>query len=160
MRTDRNKDLQAEGAEPTDADREGERASVAMPVIEERLDIARRVVQSGAVRLRKVVHEEVVTVDEPGASQVTEVERIPMDRPVDTEVAVRHEGDTVIFPVVEERLVTRKQLVLVAEIRVTRCTRPRSEPQQVTLRREEVIAERLDPESGEWRVIEGGSSTP
>ncbi|HET9646110.1 MAG TPA: DUF2382 domain-containing protein, partial [Burkholderiaceae bacterium] len=104
--------------------------------------------------------EEVVSVDEPVATEVTGIERIEMNCPVDAEVTVRHEGDVVIFPVVEERLVTRKQLVLIEEIRVTRRTRPRSEPQQVTLKREEVIAECLDPESGEWKVVQANSSTP
>ena len=125
-----------------------------MPVIEEQLDVTKRVVESGAVRLRKIVHEEVVTVEEPLATQETEVERVKVERPVDAEVAVRYEGDVAIFPVVEERLVTRKQLVLVEEIRITRRTHTRSEPRQVTLLREEVVAERLDPESGEWRSID------
>jgi uncharacterized protein (TIGR02271 family) len=160
MHTDRDKDVQANSAKRTDGAREGERVSTAIPVIEEQLDITKRVVQSGAVRLRKVVHEEVVTVEEPEETEVTEVERVAVNRPVEGEVKVRLEGDVMIFPVVEERLVTRKQLVLVEEIRVTRRKRSHSEPQQVTLRREEVIAERLDPESGEWRVIEGDSPKP
>jgi uncharacterized protein (TIGR02271 family) len=139
--------------------------SVVMTVTEERLDISKRVVESGrAIRLRKLVHEEVVTVDEPLTTEVTEVERVAVDRPVDEAVAVRYEGDVMIVPVVEERLVTRKQLVLVEEIRVTTRKLPRSAPSETTLRREEIIVERLDPDSGEWRRVDpsadGASPSP
>ena len=129
-----------------------------LPVIQEELDISKRVVNSGAIRLRKIVHEEVVTVDEPLEFEVTEVERVSIGLPVDAEVAVRYEGDVVIYPVVEERLVTRKQLVLVEEIRVTRRTRPQTLPQQVTLRREEVVGERVDLGSGEWKSLDSVES--
>jgi uncharacterized protein (TIGR02271 family) len=145
-------------------ERQGIADSVALPVmtvIEERLDVSKRLVESGgAVRLRKIVHEEIVTVDQPLTTEVVEVERIAMDRPVDEVVAVRYEGDVMIVPVVEERLVTRKQLVLVAELRVTRRLRPQQASQEVTVRREEVIAERLDPISGEWRPIETSAQAP
>lgn len=135
-----------------------ESRGLTMPVIQEELDISKRVVQTGAIRLRKIVHEEVVTVDEPFEFEETEVERVSIGRDVDAEVAVRREGDVVIYPVVEERLITRKQLVLVEEIRVTRRTRSKTLTQQVTLRREEVIGERLDVESGEWKLLDSDAS--
>ena len=133
-------------------DRDG---SAVIAVTEERLDVSKRLVESGrAIRLRKLVHEEVVTVDEPLITEVTEVERVAVGRPVDEAVAVRYEGDVMIVPVVEERLVTRKELVLVEEIRVTTRKLPRSLPSETTLRREEIIVERLDPDSGEWRRVD------
>ena len=136
-------------------DRDG---SAVIAVTEERLDVSKRLVESGrAIRLRKLVHEEVVTVDEPLITEVTEVERVAVGRPVDEAVAVRYEGDVMIVPVVEERLVTRKELVLVEEIRVTTRKLPRSLPSQTTLRREEIIVERLDPDSGEWRQVDSGA---
>ena len=136
-------------------DRDG---SAVMTVTEERLDVSKRLVESGrAIRLRKLVHEEVVTVDEPLTTEVTEVERVAVGRPLDEPVAVRYEGDVMIVPVVEERLVTRKQLVLVEEIRVTTRKLPRPQPTETTLRREEIIVERLDPDSGEWRRVDPGA---
>jgi stress response protein YsnF len=131
--------------------------STVVPVLEERVAIHKRSVESGGgVRLRKLVHEEVVTVDEPQTTEVTDVERVAIGRPVDEAVPVRHEGDTMIVSVVEERLVTvtRKQLVLVEELRLTRRSVVQHRPQDVTLRREEVLAERLDPASGEWKPVE------
>jgi uncharacterized protein (TIGR02271 family) len=133
----------------------GERPFLTMPVIQEELDISKRVVQTGAIRLRKIVHEEVITVDEPQEFEVTEVERVPINRPVDGELPVRYEGDVAIYSVVAERLVPRKELVLIEEIRVTRRTRQKpAAPQQVNLRREEIVTERLNVESGEWKPLD------
>lgn len=135
--------------------------AVVVPVIAEQLSVDKRLVDSGAaVRLRKLVHEDVVTVDEPLTDEVVEVERVPVGRPVDAPVAVRYEGDVMIVGVVEERLVVTRQLVLVEELRVSRRRQVRSEPQTVTLRREEVVAERFDPASGEWRPIEPPTPGP
>ncbi len=120
-------------------------------VIAETLEVGKRVVVTGAIRLRKYVHEEQVVVDEPLATEAVNVERIAMNREVEGPVAIRYEGDVMIVPVVEERLVTRKQLILVEEIRVTRRTDERRSPQTIALRREEIIAERMDPASGEWK---------
>lgn len=145
-------------SEASVADKEvssGERQFLTMPVIQEKLDISKRVVQTGAIRLRKIVHEEVITVDEPQEFEVTEVERVPINRPVDGELPVRYEGDVAIYSVVAERLVPRKELVLIEEIRVTRRTRQKpSAPQEVTLRREEVVTERLNVGSGEWKPLD------
>ncbi len=54
----------------------------------------------------------------------------------------------------QERLVTHKEWVVTDEVRIgslTRSTRPRN---HLFLNKEEVIVERLDPESGEWCVVE------
>lgn len=142
-------------ADPESASDEVE--SAVLPLLEERVNVRKRFVESGgALRLRKLVHEEVVTVDEPLTTEVTEVERVAIDRPVDEAVPVRHEGDTMIVSVVEERLVTvtRKQLVLVEELRLTRRSVVRHAPQDVVLRREEVVAERLDPATAEWKPVD------
>ena len=130
-------------------------ATTVVPVVEERPEVRTRLVDSGgAVRLRKVVHEEIVEVDQPLRIEEIAVQRVAVGRAIDGPVPVRHEGEVMIVPVVEERLVTRKQLFLVEEIRVTRKTELRRAAQQVTLRREEVVVERLDPASGQWRKVD------
>ncbi len=126
-------------------------------VLEERLTIAKRVVETGGgIRLRKIVHAQTVDVTEPLSLESLSVKRITLNRDVDAPVAIRYEGEVTIFPVVEERLITRKQLVLVEEIHVSKVQQTDRSTQQVTLRREEVIAERQDPVSGEWSVIGAG----
>ncbi len=125
--------------------------SMQTAVIAETLEVGKRVVVTGAIRIRKRVHEEHVVVDEPLTADAVDVERIAVNREVQGPVAIRYEGDVMIVPVVEERVVTRKQLVLVEEIRITRRTFEQRAPQTVSLRREEIIAERMDPASGEWK---------
>jgi len=129
-------------------------------VLEERLSVTKQMVETGGgVRLRKLVHEDAVDVMEPLALETLEVKRVSIDREIDAPVAVRYEGDVTIFPIVEERLITRKQWVLVEEIHVSKVRRVERSTHQVTLRREEVVAERQDATSGEWSLIgrEGGT---
>jgi uncharacterized protein (TIGR02271 family) len=120
------------------------------PVIEERLEVGRRTVYTGAVRVRKRVHEVTEQVREPLANEYVDVERVPVGRLLQEPVGIRHEGDVTIVPVVEERLVIRKQLVLVEEIRLTRRREVSETNEDVTLRRESVVVERLDPATQQW----------
>lgn len=127
-------------------------------VLEEHISVRKRVVESGgAVRVRKLVHEDAVTVDEPLAVEEVSVERVAIGRVIDSKVALRHEGDVTIVPIVEERWVATRQLVLVEEIRITRSKRIHRAPQHLTVRREEAIVERQEPATGEWRVLDTDS---
>ncbi len=54
----------------------------------------------------------------------------------------------------QERLVTHKEWVVTDEVRIShlaRSTRPRN---HLYLNKEEILVERFDPESGQWRVAE------
>ena len=95
--------------------------------------------------MRTVVHEAQEVVDEPLATEDIEVERTPLDRWVNAPVPVRHEGDATIVTLVEEVVVVEKRLRATEEIRITKRRSVRREPQQVTLRREEAVVERLQP---------------
>src|SRR4051812_7682363 len=123
---------------------------VSVPVIEEELEVSRRVVETGAAaRIRKVVHEEQVTVTEPMRRDSVEITRKSIGLEVEGPVDIRHDGDVTIYPVVMERLVTKKQLVLVEEIHVRRVPHVEHVAQDITLRREEAIVERREAESDE-----------
>jgi stress response protein YsnF len=80
-----------------------------------------------------------------------EVERVAVDRAVDSPVPVRHVGDTIIVPVLQEVLVVEKQLRLVEELHIRKKRSERRQPQTVTLRKEEATVERLDGDSREPR---------
>ena len=122
-----------------------------VPVTEEQLEIGRRVVDTGrTLRLRKRVEEVPGTVHEPLAREVVEARRVPVGRVLQGPVGIRHEGDVTIVPVVEERLVMRKELFLVEEIHLTRRREVRDADEQVTLRRESVVIERFDPATQQW----------
>jgi uncharacterized protein (TIGR02271 family) len=124
-----------------------------IPVIAETLDVGRRELH-GAVRVRKIVHENPITVDETLRDERVSVERVPIGTAVDGPVGIRYEGDVMVVPIVEERLVVEKRLVLTEEIRIRREVGVRREPQRVTLRQEQVFVERLDPKTREWSTVE------
>lgn len=118
----------------------------AIPVVHEELVVGKERVETGRVRVVKRVHEAVQTVDVPLIHEEVEVERITLQRPVDAIPPVRHEGDTLVIPVVREELVVEKRLVLMEEIRITRKKTTISQPQEVTLRREELVVDRQPTE--------------
>ena len=124
-----------------------------IPVIAETLEVGRRELH-GVVRIRKVVQENPITVDETLRDERVTVERVAIGRRLDGAVGVRHEGDVMVIPAVEERLVVEKRLVLVEEIRVRRESVTRREPQHVTLRQEQILVERLDPRTQTWSTVE------
>jgi uncharacterized protein (TIGR02271 family) len=118
---------------------------IVVPVIEEHLEVHKRELETGGVRIRKVVNEREEVVDVPLLREEIEIERVAVNRIVDGKVEVRYEGDTMIVPVLEEVLVTEKRLMLKEELRVTRKRRSERSPQSVTLRSEEVVVERIEP---------------
>jgi stress response protein YsnF len=129
-----------------------EPSQIVVPVIEEELEVDRRVVDTGhTLRVRKHVQEDVVDLDQRLVREYAEVERVPVGRVIDEPVGIRQEGEVTIVPVMEERLVVRRELVLVEEVRIVRRRESRAPDKEVTLRRESVVVERFDPDSGEWR---------
>lgn len=124
--------------------------TITIPVIEERANVFRRKVERARVRIEKKVHEREETIQDTGYEEEVQIERIPKNELLDQPLSVRHEGDTMVIPVMEEILVVEKRLVLKEEVRVTRRKQAAREPKRVRLRREEVIVERTpieDPES-------------
>lgn len=122
-----------------------------VPVVVEELLVGKRTVETGKVRIHKTVREHAETVDEPLMREEVNIERVPVNQFVDQPVEVRHDGDTMIVPVLEEVLVVEKRLMLKEELHITRRRTEHHEPQQVTVRREEVNIERL-PTNDEERV--------
>jgi len=117
---------------------------IVIPVVEERIDVQKRVREAGGVRIHKRVHEEQFVVDEVLSHDEVTVVRVPVNQYVSEPVSVRHENDTMIVPVLEEVLVTEKRLLLREELHVTRRRLSRRQPESITLRREEAVVERID----------------
>jgi uncharacterized protein (TIGR02271 family) len=116
---------------------------VTIPVLEEVLDVGKRVIPTGAVRLHKKTFEREETVDVPLYSETFDVQHVPLDRVIDAPVPIRQEGDTIIYPVIEEVLVVTKQLILREEVRVTRRVSERHHQERVQLHREEITVDRV-----------------
>jgi uncharacterized protein (TIGR02271 family) len=115
-----------------------------VPVIEETVEIGKRVVETGKVRVSKSVHEEEVTVDLLVTREEVEVERVPVNQYVETPPPpVRYEGDAMIIPVLREVMVVEKRLLIVEELRITNRQVKTNTPQKVTLRKEEVNVDQV-----------------
>lgn len=118
--------------------------TIVVPIIVEEIDVQKRQVETGRVRVSKIVTERQESVDEPLIAEQVTVERRPINQLLSEPVGVRYEGDTMIVPVLEEVLVVEKRLVLKEEILITRQRTERHETQTVTLRSEDVTVERVD----------------
>lgn len=120
-----------------------------LPVIVEALDVQKRAVETGRVRIRKIVHEREELVDPPLQRDEVVVEHVPMNRLVDEPIPVRYEGETMIVSLLEEVLVIETRLLLREELHITTRRTETHQPARVTLRREEVTIERVDKERNE-----------
>ncbi len=116
-----------------------------IPVVEEILDVRQRRVETGRVRITKIVHERQEEVNAPRVREEVTIERVTLNRMVDAPVSMRQEGDTFIIPLLEEVVVMEKRLMVKEELRITKRRIEEHASQKVTLRREEVVVERLDP---------------
>ena len=114
--------------------------AASIPVVEEELKVDRREVETGRVRVRTVPEERTVVASERLLRSDVAVERVPMDEEIEALPPVREDGETIIVPVVEERLV--KRLFLVEEVRLTRRASSEQFEQPVKLRAQRVEIER------------------
>jgi uncharacterized protein (TIGR02271 family) len=114
----------------------------AIPLVEERLSIEKRQVETGRLRVRISVEEREERVPVSLAHDEVEIERIPKNVAVSELPGVRLEGNTTVIPVVEEVVVVEKRLVLVEEIHVRRKTGSSTQEIPVTVRSEQAAIER------------------
>ena len=113
-------------------------------LIAEQADVQKIRREVGTVRVRKTVDEEEELVEVPLISEEVEITRVAVDRPIDGPIPIREEGDTIILPLIEETLVVQKQLVLKEEVHIRRAQIETTETERVTLRKEDVVVERVD----------------
>jgi uncharacterized protein (TIGR02271 family) len=128
---------------PAPSEEPAETIYAVVPVLAEELEVRTRVVETGKVRLTKVVHERETMVDEPLWHDNVTVTRVPMQRVVDGPVPMREEHGTMIISVVEEVLVVEKRWMLREEIHIRTQRSETHQPQRITLRSEEVQVERV-----------------
>jgi uncharacterized protein (TIGR02271 family) len=116
-----------------------------LPVIEEQIQIDKKVIQTGSVYIYKDVHEEEVTVDVPYSHDEIEIKRVPVNQFSEgTPPPIRYEGDNMIIPVLKEVLVVEKRIMIVEEVHVQKRKIEHQETQKITLRKEGVTINRED----------------
>src|SRR3954453_23431931 len=127
-------------AESDQGDAPEELASI--PLIEERLSVSKRPVESGRVRVHVTVDERQETVTQELQHDELQIERIPKNVRLTEVPRVRLEGNTTIVPVVEEVVVVEKAMMLVEEIHICRRAKAEITEIPVTLRSERATVER------------------
>lgn len=114
----------------------------AIPLVEERVQVDKRQVETGRLRVRVTVGEREEPIPVQLSHDEVEVRRVPRNVPLSSLPSVRIEGNVTVIPVVEEVAVIEKRLVLVEEIHVRRRTVTETETIPVLLRAEEAEVER------------------
>ena len=115
-----------------------------IPLVEEQVQITKRAVETGRVRVRTVVDTRQALVSETLERQALSVERRILDREVDAPPPIRQEGDATILSIVEERLIVTKALFLVEEVVIRRTSDTEPVEIPVTLRSTSAVVEGLD----------------
>ena len=118
-----------------------------IPVARETARLGKRVVETGRTVISKTVSERDEVVEALLERKDVSVERVAVGRVVAEAPAPRKEGDTWVFPVLEERLVVEKQLVLKEELRIRSVSSQEPFQQTVHLREEHVDVETRDVET-------------
>ena len=93
-----------------------------VPVLQEDVIVGVRETVTGRVRVHTYPEDEQIRLERDLSRTRIAVERVPINRAVQSASGERIEGDVRIIPVFEERLVVTKELWLVEELRISRET--------------------------------------
>jgi stress response protein YsnF len=115
--------------------------TAAIPLAEERLHVSKRPVER-QVRVRTVTEDVPETLREELIAERVDVQHVAVERELTETPEIRFEGDLMIIPVIEERLVVEKKLFLVEEVHVRRLQGVERIEQPVTLRKQRVVVDR------------------
>lgn len=118
-----------------------------LTLLAEELTVGKEAVETGRVRVSKQTHTREVAVDEALLRESAEIETIPIGRQIFEMPSVRHEGETIIVPIVEEILHTERRLILKEEVRITRRKTTEQFHDRVTLRYQEAVVTRVQSAS-------------
>jgi uncharacterized protein (TIGR02271 family) len=114
-----------------------------LTLLAEELSVGKESVETGRLRVSKQTHTREVAVDESLLRESAEIETIPIGRRIFEMPSVRHEGETIVVPIVEEILHTERRLILKEEVRITRRKTTEQIHNRVTLRYQEAVVTRV-----------------
>ena len=121
----------------------GETGETRIALFEEEVSVSKRVVPTGRVQVSRITQRHEQLIDELLKRKQIEIERIPVDKPVDTMPFIREDEDTVVIPVVEEVVRVERRLLLKEEIRIQRVRATERFQESVALRKQEAVVTRL-----------------
>jgi len=108
-------------------------------LVEEQVRVEKIEVQTDQVRVRTVTDERTELVQQVLRTGQLDVTRLPFDQEVASAPPPRHDGDTLVVSLVEERWV--KRLFVVEEVHVTQSSQAETVEIPVALRRMRAIVE-------------------
>lgn len=115
---------------------------VVIPVVQEHLTVSKELVDTAKVTVHKKVTEETASLNIPLVQEGYRVERVPLNKVVDAPPQIRHEGDSMIIPVLREVLVVQKRYEIVEEVHLIKEKNVQQHQQDIVLRKEEVTVQR------------------
>ena len=122
-----------------------ENTSSSIPVMQEKVNVEKKTIEKGRVKISKIVKEESEVLNLPTTTEQVYIKRVPVNKIVESiPETVRYEGNTMIIPVLQEVTVIEKKLLLVEEIHVTKTSVSSEETKEITLRKEEINIERSE----------------
>jgi stress response protein YsnF len=123
-----------------------------LPVVREELHVGTRTEEVGAVRVRVLTEEHSMTLEQPLVQESVVVERVLVGVQVAQPREPWHEGEVLVVPVYEE--IIERRLVLKEELRLHRQRVSTPYTEQVPLRRQRAVVERLQAD-GTWAEVQG-----
>jgi stress response protein YsnF len=121
-----------------------------IPLAEESVLVSKREVETGQVRVALSTDIDTVIAREMLRGCRIEVERVPVNRALpDGEPAPqsRQEGDILVIPVVEEKAVVVKRLVITEEVRLRFVMTETPFEEEVSVRRQRATVDRVTPDA-------------
>ena len=121
-----------------------------IPLAEESVSVSKREVETGQVRVALSTDIETVIAREMLRGCRIEVDRVSVNRALpDGEPAPqsRQEGDMLVIPIVEEKAVVVKRLVVTEEVRLRFVTAETPFEKEVSVRRQRATVDRVTPDA-------------
>jgi uncharacterized protein (TIGR02271 family) len=139
-------------ASPGAAADAGESPPVVVPLVAETASVGTEPTPIGAVRVRVEVEHASERVGVDLASEEYRPTVRPIGAPASARVDPYRDGDDIVIPVYEERVVVERKLFLKEEVRLTRVRQVEHREGDVAVRSERAVFERQQPD-GSWREV-------
>jgi uncharacterized protein (TIGR02271 family) len=130
--------------QPTSPSRRADDTSARVPVVEESLNVAKREVQRGGVRVYTRTHEQPVTEQVNLRKETVNVERRPADRPATEADLNALKGGAIEMHEKSEEAVVNKQSRVTGEVVVKKDVENRTETVRDTVRKTDVQVDRIN----------------
>src|SRR4051812_20695109 len=119
------------------------KSETTIPLVEERLRVDKVASETGRVRIRTVVDEQLARVSEELERDDVSIERVPINQEVSAAPQIREDGDVLIVPLLEEVVVVEKRLVLREELHIRRNRKHERVEEAVRVRRMRAEVDRV-----------------